>query len=98
MEPIENEKLNTYINPCIEVIIEDDRCGFQYPASLHECDNDEMYLEANFAPMPGSTFSIFFENQKVGAVPLARHAVILWRKLLCESNATWSYCLGIKYI
>jgi hypothetical protein len=98
MEPNENEKRNMYINPCISVMIEDDRHGYRYPASLHESDNGEIYLEANFAPMPGSTFSLFFDKLKVGAVPNARHAVILWRKLLCESNSTWSYGLGIKYI
>ena len=98
METIENEKHNMHINPCIGVIIEDDRYGYQYPASLYECDNGEMYLETNFAPNPGSTFSMFFDNLTIGAVPHACHAIILWRKLLCESNSPWSYGLGIKYI
>jgi len=98
MEPIENEKPNMNTKQCFAVTIKDDRSGYQYQASLYECDNGEMYLEANFAPQPGSTLSIFLDDQKIGAVPRAYHAVIEWRKLLCVSDSPWSYCLGIKYI
>ena len=98
MEPIENEKRNLYVNPGIGVMIEDDRYGCRYPASLYESDNEEMYIEANFAPMPGSKFSIIFDDENFGAAPHVCHAVILWRKLLCVPDSSWSYGLGIKHI
>ncbi|MFZ1202065.1 MAG: hypothetical protein WAO07_17990 [Desulfobacterales bacterium] len=98
MEPVENEKHNMYINPGVGVMIEDALYGYRYPASLYDCDKDEMYIEANFAPRTGSKFSIIFDNQGCGVAPQVCHAVILWRKLLCAPDSSWSYGLGIKHI
>jgi hypothetical protein len=80
------------------VIIKDDRSGYQYPASMHECGKGGLYLEANYAPRPGSTFKILFGNRELGAGPCACPAVIQWRKLLYGVGSSWSYGLGIKYV
>lgn len=80
------------------VTIIDDRTGYQYPASMHKCAKGGMYLEANYAPRPGSTFQILFDNRRMGAGSCTCPAVIQWRKLLPGFGSSWSYGLGIKYV
>ena len=81
------------------VTIEDDRTGYQYPASMHKGSREGVYLEANYAPRPGSTFHIVFGSiGEHGFASCACAAVIRWRKPLCRIGATWSYGLGIKYV
>jgi hypothetical protein len=80
------------------VIIKDDRSGFQYPASMSKCGNGGMVVEANYAPNPGSTFHIFSDDQELSIGQCGCQAVIQWRQLLCKSDSSWCYRLGIKYI
>jgi hypothetical protein len=80
------------------VTIKDDRTGYQYPASMHKDSREGMFLEANYAPRPGSTFHILFDNREGVPGPCVCTAVIRWRRLLCRLGSTWSYGLGIKYV
>jgi len=78
------------------VIIEDDRTGYHYPASLHtQGETCGMYLESNYAPRPGSTLRFHFTPE---SLPLSCpcRAVIQWRKRLHRSDTSWSYALGIQ--
>jgi hypothetical protein len=80
------------------VTIKDDRTGYQYPAAMHKDRREGVFLEANYAPRPGSTFHILFDDREGGSGPCACAAVIRWRKPLCRIGSTWSYGLGVKYI
>jgi hypothetical protein len=78
------------------VMIEDDRTGYHYPASLHTRGGDcGMYLESNYAPRPGSTLHLHFTPESL-LPPRACRAVIQWRKRLHRADTSWSYALGIK--
>jgi hypothetical protein len=57
-----------------------------------------MYLESNYAPRPGSTFHILFDNRERDTGTRACPAVVQWRRLLCEVGSSWSYGLGVKYV
>jgi len=98
MEPLNGKSRTVRIEPGSPVTIKDGRTGYQYPASMHKSCRDGMYLESNYAPRPGSTFHILFDNRERGAGPRACPAVIQWRKLLCGVGSAWSYGLGIKYV
>lgn len=80
------------------VIIKDDLTGYEFPATMYECGKDAMFLNANYAPQPGSKFHIIFDHQEPDAESSTRPAIIKCRKLICESDSPWSYSLGIKYI
>lgn len=97
MGPLNGERHTMHMKPGSPVTIEDDRTGYQYPASMHKCGNGGMYLESNYAPRPGSKLHILSETRERCAGPCARPAVIQWRKLLCGLGSSWSYSLGIKY-
>lgn len=95
--PMNGERHTMQIEPGSPVTVEDDRTGYQYPASMRKCGNGELYLESNYAPRPGSKLHILSETRERCAGPCARPAVIQWRKLLCHLGSSWSYSLGIKY-
>jgi hypothetical protein len=80
------------------VIVKDDRTGYQYPASLCECGEGEMYLESNYAQRPGSALHILSDNRELGAGPWICPAVIHGRSLLPGVGSFWSYGLRIKYV
>jgi hypothetical protein len=80
------------------VTIKDDRTGYQYPAAMHKDCREGMFIEANYAPRPGSTFHILFDNREGGSRPSPCAAVVRWRKPLCRIDSTWSYGLGIKLV
>jgi hypothetical protein len=82
----------------LSVTIKDDRTGYQYGASMQKCGKRGMYLESNYAPRPGSTMHILFNNRNLGPVPCARPAVIQWRKLMGGFGSSWVYRLGIRYV
>jgi hypothetical protein len=80
------------------VTIKDDRSGFQYPASMHTDSRKGVFLEANYAPRPGSTLHILFDNREGGSGACVCAAVIRWRRMLSRLGSTYSYGLGIKYV
>ena len=94
-----NEKSRTMrIKQGSPITIKDDRTGYQYPAAMHKCSRGGMYLESNYAPRPGSTFHILFDNRERDTGTRACPAVVQWRRLLCEVGSSWSYGLGVKYV
>jgi hypothetical protein len=97
MGPLNEKRRTLHIKQGCPVTIEDNRTGYQYPASMYKCGKGGMYLESNYAPRPGSTLHILTDNRERGAGPRAFPAVIKWRKLLCGFGSSWSYGLGIKY-
>jgi hypothetical protein len=96
--PLNGKRRAMRVNQGFPVTIKDDRTGYQYPAAIHKCGKVGMYLESNYAPRPGSTFQILFDNRELGPGPCACPAVIQWRKLLGGLGSSWSYGLGIKYV
>jgi hypothetical protein len=81
---LNGKRLTAHSQPGSPVTLKDDRTGFQYPASMYECGQGGVYLESNFAPRPGSTLHILFDNPVSGNGSRHCPAVIQWRKLLCR--------------
>jgi hypothetical protein len=80
---------------CRSVTIRDDRTGYRYPAFLCLCAAREMFLEANYAPRPGSTVLILGAGPTGGPAGAMR-ARVQWRVLLRAEDSAWSFGLGIE--
>jgi len=98
MGPLNGKGSSTRTRRGSPVTIKDDRTGYQYPASMHKDCRKGMYLESNYAPRPGSTFKILFDDRERGHGTRACPAVVQWRRLLCGVGSAWAYGIGIKYV
>jgi len=79
------------------VVLEDDRSGFQYPATMLNHSAGGIYVASEYAVRPGRNLRISAATSPQGFTLSHSLVKVRWRERLTNGNPNQVYGMGLQY-